>query len=120
MGMTSTIKGYGQAARVRAESAGHRAKERTLEKRLDRASHESDRLRFENELLRDEVVEARSEHRRILDLLEARLPDEASNGHRSHKGRWVVFLLALGGGAFAVFRRLRPGEEWNRAGGATA
>ena len=120
MDMTGTIRGYGQAARLRAESVGHRAKDRMLEKRLDRVNNESDRLRFENELLRDEVVEARSEHRRILDLLEARLPDEASNGHRSHTRRWVVFLLAVGGGAYALVRRLRPGQEWNRAGGATA
>ena len=118
--MTSTIKGYGTAARFRAGSLGHRAKERMLEKRLDRASHDSDRLRLENELLREEVVEARSEHRRILDLLEERLPDETSNGHRSHAGRWVVFLLALGGGAYALIRRLRSGDEWNREGSATA
>ena len=121
MGMSSTIKGYGQAARFRAESMGHRTKDRMLEKRLDRANHESDRLRFENEMLRDEVVEARSEHRRILDLLEERLPDD-SNGHRSHKGRWLVFLLALGGGAYALFRQFRPASnEWTGTmGDATA
>jgi hypothetical protein len=120
MSMRSTIKDYGKAARFGAGSMGHRAKDRMLEKRLERASQDSDRLRFENQLLRDEVVEARSEHRRILDLLEERLPDESANGHRSHAGRWMVFLLALGGGAYALIRRIRPGEEWNRAGGATA
>jgi hypothetical protein len=121
MGMTSTIKGYGDAARFRAGSMGHKAKDRVLEKRLDRATSETDRLRFENELLRDEVTEARSEHRRILDLLEDRLPDEHDEGHHSHKGRWLLFLLALGGAAFALFRQLRPAtEEWNRTGSATA
>lgn len=119
MGMTSTIKRYGTSARYRAGSMGHRAKDRMLEKRLDRATDESDRLRQENEVLRDEVMEARTEHRRIIDLLEARLPDEHDEGHRSHKGRWLVFLLALGGGAYALFRQLRPGEEWNRAGSVT-
>jgi hypothetical protein len=109
--MTSTIKGYGSAARSRAGSMGHKAKDRMLEKRLDRATDESDRLRFENEVLRDEVMEARSEHQRILDLLEARLPDEDNH---SHKGRWLLFLLALGGAAFALFRQLRPAtDEWN-------
>jgi hypothetical protein len=120
MSMSNTIRGYGQAARFRAESMGHRAKDRMLEKRLDRANHESDRLRFENEMLRDEVGEARSEHRRILDLLEERLAEEASNGHRSHKGRWMIVLLALGGGAYALIRQMRQGEAWNPVGGATA
>lgn len=119
MSMSSTMRGYGQAARFRAESMGHRAKDRMLEKRLDRAHHESDRLRFENEMLRDEVGEARSEHRRILDLLEERL-QEPSNGHRSHKGRWMIVLLALGGGAYALIRQMRQGEAWNPMGGATA
>jgi hypothetical protein len=122
MGMTSTIKGYGTAARYRAESMGHKAKDRVLERKLDRATSESDRLRFENDLLRDEVMEARSEHRRILDLLEDRLPDEHDEGHHSHKGRWLLFLLALGGAAFALFRQLRPAsDEWNTGRtGATA
>jgi hypothetical protein len=123
MSMTSTIKGYGSAARFRAGSMGHRAKDRLLEKRLERATHESDRLRLENDTLRDEVEEARTEHRRILDLLEERLPEESEtdNGHRSHKGRWFLFLLALGGAAFALFRQLRPADEWNAdRTGATA
>jgi hypothetical protein len=122
MGMTSTIKGYGHAARYRAGSMGHKAKDRVLEKRLDRATDESDRLRLENEVLRDEVMEARSEHRRILDLLESRLPDEHDEGHHSHKGRWVLFLLALGGAAFALFRQLRPAnDDWDTGQtGATA
>jgi len=113
MGMTSAIKGYGTAARFRAGSMGHKAKDRVLEKRLDRATTESDRLRFENDLLRDEVIEARSEHRRILDLLEERLPDDHDEEQRSHKGRWLLFLLALGGAAFAIVRQLRPADEWN-------
>ena len=121
MSMSSAIKGYGSAARFRAESMGHKAKDRVLEKRLDRATTESERLRFENDMLRDEVMEARSEHRRILDLLEDRLPDEHDEGHHSHKGRWLLFLLALGGGAYALFRQMRPADEWNTGQtGATA
>jgi hypothetical protein len=87
---------------------GHQMKDRSLEKRLDRASSETDRLRFENEMLRDEVDEARTEHRRILDLLDERLPEPAENGedgqHRSHKGRWLLFLVAIGGGIYAFVR----------------
>ena len=121
MGMTSTIKGYGSAARFRAESMGHKAKDRVLEKRLDRATTESDRLRLENDVLRDEVLEARSEHRRILDLLEDRLPEEHDEEHLSHKARWLLFLLALGGAAYALFRQMRPADEWSTGHtGATA
>ena len=120
MGMTSAIKEYGTSARYRAGSMGHKAKDKMLEKRLDRATDESDRLRLENEVLRDEVMEARSEHQRILDLLEARLPDVHDEGQHSHKGRWLVFLLALGGAAYALFRQFRPAEDWNTTGGATA
>ena len=71
MGMTSTMKGYGTAARFRAEAVSHRMKDRVLEKRLDRTAHEAERLRLENQLLREEVEDSRTEHHRILDLLEA-------------------------------------------------
>ena len=88
---------------------GHHMKDRALDKRLDRASDEADRLRFENEMLRDEVDEARTEHRRILDMLDERLPEHAENGeHRSHKGRWLLFLLAVGGGIYAFVRSRQP------------
>ena len=121
MGMSHAIKGYGSAARYRAESMGHKAKDRVLEKRLDKATTESDRLRFENDMLRDEVLESRSEHRRILDLLEDRMAEVDDEGHHSHKGRWLLFLLALGAAAFAVVRQMRPNDEWqNGRTGATA
>ena len=67
MGMTGTMKGYGTAARFRAEAVSHRMKDRVLEKRLDRTAHEAERLRLENQLLRDEVEDSRTEHHRILD-----------------------------------------------------
>src|SRR4029450_13208295 len=113
MGMTGTMKGYGSTARLRAEAAGHRCKDRMLERRLDRSSQEAERLRLENQLLRDEVAESRTEHHRILDLLEERISEHATehahaNGNgRSHRGRWMLVLVALGGGAFAIARRLR-------------
>lgn len=112
MGLTSTMKGYGTAARFKADAVSHRMKDRVLEKRLERADTEAERLKFENDLLRDEVEEARTEHRRILDLLEERLPENGEG--RSHKGRWLLFLIALGGGAIAIVRRMRePNAEWD-------
>jgi hypothetical protein len=123
MGMTGMMKGYGSAARFKAEAAGHRMKDRMLEKRLDRSSEEAEHLRLENQLLRDEVEESRTEHHRILDLLEERMAEQDhENGHgRSHKGRWMLFLLALGGGAYALMRRMGgDGTDRGMGPGATA
>jgi hypothetical protein len=123
MGMTGMMKGYGSAARFKAEAAGHRMKDRMLEKRLDRSSEEAEHLRLENQLLRDEVEESRTEHHRILDLLEERMAEQDhENGHgRSHKGRWMLFLLALGGGAYALMRRMREdGTDLRTGSGTTA
>ena len=124
MGMTGTMKGYGTAARFRAEAVSHRMKDRVLEKRLDRTAHEAERLRLENQLLRDEVEDSRTEHHRILDLLEERISENGkANGNgngRSHKGRWMLILLALGGGAFAIARRMRDnGTEWSTRSSST-
>ena len=124
MGMTGTMKGYGTAARFRAEAVSHRMKDRVLEKRLDRTEHEAERLRLENQLLRDEVEDSRTEHHRILDLLEERISENGEaggNGNgRSHKGRWMLILLALGGGAFAIARRMRDnGTEWSTRSSST-
>jgi hypothetical protein len=120
MGMTGTMRGYGSAARFKAEAAGHRVKDRMLEKRLDRSSQEAERLRLENQLLRDEVEESRTEHHRILDLLEERMEYEDEKEH-SHKGRWMLFLLALGGGVYALVHRMRDdGTTWDTGSSATA
>jgi hypothetical protein len=120
MGMTGTMKGYGTAARFRAEAVSHRMKDRVLEKRLDRTAHEAERLRLENQLLREEVEDSRTEHHRILDLLEERISENGNGNGRSHKGRWMLILLALGGGAFAIVRRMRDsGTEWSTGSGTT-
>ena len=122
MTLSTTMRGYGRAARFRAGMMGHQMKDRALEKRLDRANTEADRLRFENDMLRDEVEEARTEHRRILDMLDERLPEHSKDEeHRSHKGRWLVFLLAVGGGVYAFIRsRQREPEPSTFATGGTA
>jgi hypothetical protein len=122
MTVASTMRDYGRAARFRAGSMSHQMKDRALEKRLDRASNEAERLRFENEILRDEVDEARTEHRRILDLLDDRLPEHAENGeqHHSHRGRWLVFLLAVGGGIYAFVRSRQQEPDSSSYAGSTA
>jgi hypothetical protein len=115
MALTSTMKGYGRVARFKAETMGHRMKDRALEKRLDRATTEADRLRFENEILRDEMEDTRTEHRRILDMLDERLPEHSEDG-RSHKGRWLLFLAAVAGAGYALYRRFQQDEEeWDAA-----
>lgn len=120
MSVGSKMRWMGRSARSRAEAVGHQVKDRVLEKRLERASDAADRLRFENELLRDEVAENRSEHHRILDLLETRLSNppeiEVEVEKKSHAGRWFLFLMALGGGAYAWVRMRSNGngrtDDW--------
>lgn len=123
MSATDTMRSMGRGARSRAQEMGHTMKDRSLEKRLERVSEEADRLRFENDLLRDEVAETRSEHHRILDAIEARLSEpaevEVSVEKRSHKGRWLLFLMAIGGGAYAWVRSRTQGnahDEWTGLG----
>jgi hypothetical protein len=116
MSVSTTMKGMGRSARNRAETVGHQMKDRALEKRLERASEEAERLRLENDLLRDEVSGSRSEHHRILDLLESRVAESEKAGKKSHKGRWLLFLVTLGGGAYAWIRMRSNGNgdgEWS-------
>lgn len=117
MSATDTMRWMGRSARNKASTVGHSMKDRVLEKRLERASDEADRLRFENEMLRDEVTETRSEHQHILDMLESRLSDADPKAEkRSHRGRWLLFLMALGGGAWAVIRMRTTSnghDEWS-------
>ena len=120
MSVGTTMRWMGRNARNQAEVVGHQMKDRALEKRLERASDEADRLRFENELLRDEATENRSEHSRILELLEKRYSApqelEVEVEKKSHKGRWLLFLMALGGGAYAWMKNRSNGtgstDEW--------
>jgi len=119
MNVGTTMKMVGKGAKYRAENMAHDMKDRAVERRLDRAHAESERLRNENDLLRDEVTETRSEHRRILDLLEERFAElsddveDAGGKKKSHKGRWFLFLLAAGGAAYYWFQQ-RSGstDEW--------
>lgn len=118
MSAIDTMRSASRGARHRAGAMGHSLKDRVLEKRLDRAADEAERLRFENDLLRDEVAETRSEHGRILDLLESRLDrvPEVEADRNGHRGRWLLFLGAIGAGAFAWFRMRSSGageEDWS-------
>jgi hypothetical protein len=119
MSATDTMKWMGKSARSRAQAVGHSMKDRGMERRLDRTTDEADRLRFENDRLREEVERTRGQSERMLELIERRLSETAEsaegNGKRSHKGRWLMLLVALGGGAYAVIRsRSSAGRhEWS-------
>jgi len=128
MSVGTTVKMVGKGAKYRAENMAHDMKDRSVERRLDRAHAESERLRNENDLLRDEVSETRAEHRRILDLLEERFAelseevDDVDGTKKSHKFRWFLFLLAAGGAAYYWFtQRGDVTDEWGvqTSGGPT-
>ena len=122
MSVSTTMKSMGKTARDKVESTAHEVKDRSIERRLDRSQAETDRLRHENDLLRDEVTESRSEHRRILELIEERfaeLSDDVEEAgetktKKSHKFRWFLFLLAIGGGVYYWFKQRTGGDdEWD-------
>jgi len=120
MSVGNTVKWVGRSARDRAEVVGHQLKDRALEKRLERTHDEAERLRRENDMLRDEVAESRTEHKKMFDLLDRRLDVledvEVKNKKKSHKGRWLLFLMTLGGGAYAWIRMRSNGGgagEWS-------
>jgi hypothetical protein len=59
----------------------------------------------------------------LFDLLETRLqPPEVEvevEQKKSHKGRWLLFLTALGGGLYALVRMRSQGDdenEWREMG----
>src|ERR671915_191237 len=119
MSVGTTMKWVGRSARDRAEVVGHQLKDRALEKRLERAHEEAERLRRENDVLRDEVTESRTEHKKMFDLLERRLDvlEDVEVEKKSRKGRFLLFLIALGGGAYAWMRMRSNGNdagEWSR------
>jgi hypothetical protein len=117
MSVGTTMKWVGRSARDRAELVGHQLKDRALEKRLERTHDEAERLRRENDMLRDEVSESRTEHKKLFDLLDRRLDVlEDVEEKKSHKGRWLLFLITLGGGAYAWMRMRANGSsagEWS-------
>lgn len=120
MSVGTTVKSVGRSARDRAEVVGHQLKDRALEKRLERSHEEAGRLRRENDMLRDEIAESRTEHRKMFDLLDRRLDVlddvEVEKKKKSHKGRWLLFLITLGGGAYAWMRMRATGSsagEWS-------
>lgn len=104
MALSDTMKWMGRSARNRAEAMSHQVKDRALTMRLDRAAEENERLRTENRTLKDAMEESRTDHERILSLLERHRDEtevEVVEDEKSHKGRWFMFLMLLAGGAWA-------------------
>lgn len=124
MSATDTMRWMGRSARHRAATMGQSMKGRALERRLMRTSDEAERLRIENQLLREEVDRERDDHRKMIDLLEHRMepPEievEVEQPKKSRRGRWFLFLTALGGGAYALVKMRSQGEgrtDWDEAG----
>lgn len=123
MSATDSMRWMGRSARHRAETLGHTMKGRALERRLARTSDEAERLRLENQMLREEVERERDDHRRMFELLESRVAapepeievDVEGKKKRSRRGRWFLFLTALGGGAYALVKMRSHGNgqrEW--------
>jgi hypothetical protein len=107
MELSNTMKWMGRSARNRAEAMGHQMKDRAMTMRLDKTEEENERLRTENRTLKEAVEESRTDHERILSLLE-RHRDETeveADDDRSHKGRWFMFMMLLAGGAWAWMQR---------------
>jgi hypothetical protein len=124
MAVSDTMKWMGRSARNRAEAMSHQMKDRALTMRLDRAAEENERLKTENKTLKDAVEESRSDHERILSLLERhRNETEAEfegEAGKSHRGRWLMMLMLLGGGAWAWMKSRGQGSESMDWGGRPA
>lgn len=129
MSATDSMRWMGRSARHRAETIGQSMKGRALERRLMRTSDEAERLRIENQMLREEVDRERDDHRKMMDMLERRLePPEIEveveqEKKKTHRGRWFLFLTALGGGAYAVVKMRAQGNGesgWDETGGPAA
>jgi hypothetical protein len=114
MALSDTMKWMGRSARNRAEAVSRDMKDRALTMRLDKAAAENDRLRTENRTLKDVVDESHAAHERILSLLEQHRGETEAlvvEDEKSHKGRWFVFLMLLGGGAWAWMKSRGQGTD---------
>jgi len=125
MALTETMKWMSRSARNRADAVRHDMKDRALTARLDKAAEENDRLRTENRTLKDAVEESHLAHERILSLLEEHRDEtevelDATGGKRSHRGRWFMFLMLLGGGAWAWMKSKGMGSDMMDWGGRPA
>jgi hypothetical protein len=120
MAVTDTMKWMGRSARNRAEAMSHQVKDRALTMRLDKAAEENDRLRTENRTLKEAMEESRADHERILSLLEGHRDETETESEESHKGRWLMFLMLLAGGAWAWMKtRGQDGTDWGGRPGDT-
>jgi hypothetical protein len=105
--MANGAKVLSRTASMRAQGVRHGLKDRILERRLDRAHQETDRLEHENSMLRDQIEESHQEHERIIDLIDERLTRSKGKGGRV----FLMLLLAIGG---FVWMRMRDPEMVDR------
>lgn len=95
----------GKGAKAQAELMGHQVKDKALERRIDRLDEENRELRVENRTLKDEVKTSRADLQKLIDMFERHTAEGGS-----HKGRWLLFLMAAGGGAYYAWTRMMGGN----------
>ncbi|MGZ4137467.1 MAG: hypothetical protein ACXVPX_07845 [Actinomycetota bacterium] len=124
MALSDTMKWMGRSARNRAEAVSHDMKDRALTMRLDKAAADNERLKTENRSLKDAVEESQAAHERILSLLEQHRDETEAvlveDDGRSHKGRWLLFLMLLAGGAWAWMKNRDQGAGAMDSGGRSS
>jgi hypothetical protein len=108
--MADGAKVLSRTTQMKAQGVRHGLKDRILERRLDRAQQEADRLEHENSMLRDQLEESHQEHERIIDLIDERLNRPKGKGGRF----FLLLLLAIGG---FVWMRIRDPEMVDRVMG---
>jgi hypothetical protein len=108
--MANGAKVLSRTTSMKAQGVRHGLKDRILERRLDRAQQEADRLEHENSMLRDQLEESHQEHERIIDLIDDRLSRPKGKGGRF----FLMLLLAIGG---FVWMRMRDPEMIDRLKG---
>jgi hypothetical protein len=88
----------------RAKALGSDAKHRMREARLEKADRERDRLRTENELMRERIEHTDEELSRALDAIDdmAKADGKAQRKPRKHRIRRLFVLAAAAGSAYVM------------------
>lgn len=89
----------------RVSELGDRAKDRMMERRIDKVDRENDRLQHEVRMLRDDLQEERGALQRALDALARDEHVTVETDGRARRGRTLLRLVVIGGGAYLLGAR---------------